>query len=595
MPTLLRTYPRSISRGSLCSRVIPYPDPTNAYPDLYGSELFDSAITGRVVHTTILTGSAQNVSSYTTGEVTLKAGRLYALAINSRTSISADPNIPTFSGPSVTWTQQNTQQHDTTGTSRKRITLWTCIPSSDTTAALVASFGGQTQTDIGLSIHEFSNQNATTPVPQAVGGFDDTITVQTLTITLSAFGSLQNAVFAVFGIGSVTSVPTLGAGFSPASDISTGTNNRQTAQFRDSPDTSVDMSWSVVEEIGGIAIEIAFVSNATVIAVTKALAYMVVAPHAALTKSLSYRVNRPVSAITKSLNYDIRRTPAAVTKSLAYDINSVSVVGITKGLVYDIRRTPAAITKALVYRIRRQQAAITKSLRYAVRVVGPLAKSLKYSVKRPALAITKSLKYTVKRPASAITKSLGYATRKPAAAITKSLQYATRKSSSITKTLRYLVDRPTSAITKTLKYTVRIAGAAALAKSLTYRVRKPAAAVTKSLRYSLSKNAAVTKQLRYELPRAAMMLALRYAIKSPTVFVRHLVYRVIPRRNDEWTPLNRASSSPFESSSGSSGVFTSSTTSPAAFTDMSTPQVNQWSSQTPEQNSPFEDEDIGIT
>lgn len=210
------------------------------------------------------TQGAQSASSITTASVSPTA-KVYMVAVNSRTGISTDPNVPTLSGWGITWNQIATAQHDIAGSSRKRITLFWGYNASPSSGTLTADFSGQTQTDMGIVVDEITNADTSSPIVQSVTATDDTITVSTLTATLAAFADADNATYSAGGIGSTTSTFTPGTGFTTVSNLSTGTSNRLSTQFRSDNDTSVDMSWSANEEIGIIAVEIAEVTAGTTV------------------------------------------------------------------------------------------------------------------------------------------------------------------------------------------------------------------------------------------------------------------------------------------------------------------------------------------
>lgn len=191
--------------------------------------------------------------------------KVYLVAVNSRTGISTDPNVPTLSGWGITWNQIATAQHDIAGSSRKRITLFWGYNASPSSGTLTADFGGQTQTDMGIVVDEITGADTTSPIVQSTTATDDTITVSTLTATLGAFADTDNATYSAGGIGSVGSTFTPGTGFATVSDLGTGTSNRLSTQFKNTNDTSVDMSWSANEEIGIIAVEIGVAGSGTTV------------------------------------------------------------------------------------------------------------------------------------------------------------------------------------------------------------------------------------------------------------------------------------------------------------------------------------------
>lgn len=218
-------------------------------------------------------------STSATGSYTPTANRLVLAAVASRTGITADPNIPTLTGNSLTWVQVATVVYDNTSSSRRRITVFRALGASPSTGTLAFDFGGQNQTNVVMLVDEFSGidtsgTNGSGAIVQSATNFDNATgtPVSTLTVTLGAFGSANNATYGAFGNGVATDTATAGSGFSKISeDNSGGTTIRETSEFKNSNDTSVDMSWSNVSELGGIAIEI---KAAAVVSTVKLLALM---------------------------------------------------------------------------------------------------------------------------------------------------------------------------------------------------------------------------------------------------------------------------------------------------------------------------------
>jgi hypothetical protein len=87
-------------------------------------------------------------STATTASVTPVANRLYLLTVTSRTNITTDPNIPTVTGNSLTWVSINSVVYDTTGASRRRVTLFRALGASPSSGTISVDFGGQNQTHV---------------------------------------------------------------------------------------------------------------------------------------------------------------------------------------------------------------------------------------------------------------------------------------------------------------------------------------------------------------------------------------------------------------------------------------------------------------
>jgi hypothetical protein len=135
-------------------------------------------------------GSTASTASYTP-----KPGYLYLLAIASNTNLTADPNAPTATGNGMTWTQVATVVWDTTGPTRKRITLFAAMHNAPTVGAISIDCGGQAQTIINWTLDEqdrcalTSNSNT---LARELTGITDVI------VTLSAFSQPYNLGYGVF-------------------------------------------------------------------------------------------------------------------------------------------------------------------------------------------------------------------------------------------------------------------------------------------------------------------------------------------------------------------------------------------------------------
>lgn len=221
-----------------------------------------------VAAATLTSGNdAAGVTSKATASVTLTAYRLYLLTVTTRTA-SGDPNHATATSTGATWVEVNSNNYDSTG-SQKRTTVLRAMVASNQTGAITIDFAGQTQSDVVWSIDEITNvdtsgTNGSGAVVQSAvnsnaGGGG------TLTTTLAAFGSSNNATWGACSIGNGSGTSTAGTGFAKVSENATASNLRLMTEFKNSNDTTVDYTESTTTaELGGIAIEIKANSGFTI-------------------------------------------------------------------------------------------------------------------------------------------------------------------------------------------------------------------------------------------------------------------------------------------------------------------------------------------
>lgn len=226
-----------------------------------------------VAVTNILGGTDEDGnSSSTTASFTPSANKLQFLTVGSRTGITADPNQPTVTGDGLTWVVVNSVVYDTTSASRRRQTVFRALGASPSTGSLTIDFGGQNQTDVVWILDEASGMdttgtNGSGAVVQSVTNKDETGTATSLTVTLAAFGSADNATYGSFGWDGSTSTGTQGSGFTLLkTQNDTGTDISSLTEFKNTNDTSVDATFSpAVGVVGGIAIEIKAATVASVV------------------------------------------------------------------------------------------------------------------------------------------------------------------------------------------------------------------------------------------------------------------------------------------------------------------------------------------
>lgn len=201
-------------------------------------------------------------STATTASVTPTSNALVLISIATRTNITADPNIPTVTGNSLTWEVVQSIVYDTTGASRKRLTVLRALGASPSTGTISIDFGGQNQTDVVWSVSEFtgvdtSGSNGSGAIVQSNSTFNATL-ASSYSIALGAFSSTNNATFGAFaGSGTATLPATAGSGFTILGSEATASGGALVVdEYKSTNDTGVDISWSGNTDNGAVAIEI---------------------------------------------------------------------------------------------------------------------------------------------------------------------------------------------------------------------------------------------------------------------------------------------------------------------------------------------------
>ena len=143
-------------------------------------------------------------SSSTTASTTPASNKLQLLLVASRTGITANPNQPTATGNSLTWVAIASVIYDSTSSSRRRVTLFRALGASPTAGAITIDFNGQNQTDVVWILDEAtgmdtSGTNGSGAIVQSATNVDEGGSATALTVTLAAFGSVDNGTYGGFG------------------------------------------------------------------------------------------------------------------------------------------------------------------------------------------------------------------------------------------------------------------------------------------------------------------------------------------------------------------------------------------------------------
>lgn len=206
------------------------------------------------------TNSAVGGSSYATASWTPVANRLYLATFVTRTGITADPTQPTATGNGLTWVVIDTIVYDDSSSSRRRVTLFRAMGASPTTGALTFDEAGQAQTNAFWAVDEGTGMdttgtNGSGAIVQSVQA-KDVVGTTTLTATLAAFSSTDNATYGAIGFTTAGAAVTPGSGFTKLGDNNDSSSTRVVTEWKATNDTTVDFSPDGTQQIGIIAAEI---------------------------------------------------------------------------------------------------------------------------------------------------------------------------------------------------------------------------------------------------------------------------------------------------------------------------------------------------
>lgn len=206
-----------------------------------------------VVATLLTTdGSTADQDSYTTASVNPSPNRLYLLFVGS-TKAGNDPGQPSISGLGMTWAPAGSVLN------QGRISTFRAAGSASS-GALTIDFAGVTQESCTWALievlHVDLTANGANAIVQLVGG--QTAGAQaSLSITLSAFTSTDNATLGAFFQGDGVSAITEGTGFTELSESPAGFALQ--TEYKTTNDTSVDWTFSPNANGQGVGIELKFV------------------------------------------------------------------------------------------------------------------------------------------------------------------------------------------------------------------------------------------------------------------------------------------------------------------------------------------------
>lgn len=187
-------------------------------------------------------GSDTNATSYTTASISPTGNTLILVSVYSRKT--GDATGATLTGNGLTW-ESVVSQEDSGNSLRHEI--FRSMGASPSTGAITIDFGAQTQELCAWNVTQFngvdtSGTNGSGAVGVSAGNVDESMGNTGITVTLAAFGSVNNATY-----GSTRAGNTIveGTGFTELAEVSSATDVPFfQAQWKNTPDTSVDWSWA---------------------------------------------------------------------------------------------------------------------------------------------------------------------------------------------------------------------------------------------------------------------------------------------------------------------------------------------------------------
>lgn len=209
--------------------------------------------------------SGTDATSYATASIAPTANNLVlAACLNADNEV---PVTPTASGGGLsTWVEVRTVT--LLGPARRRLTVFRGLSATPTSGALTFDFAGNTQLTCSWSVAQFENvdltgTNGSGAVVQSVPTVDAFGT--SITMTLAAFGSANNATYGAVIIDDSAEGQTPGGGFTEihdVPDVDPTLANVLFTEWRNDNDTTVDESSASSLDRSGIAVEIKFAAAA---------------------------------------------------------------------------------------------------------------------------------------------------------------------------------------------------------------------------------------------------------------------------------------------------------------------------------------------
>lgn len=211
-----------------------------------------------ITNTHLTTASSSvNGKVFTTLSVTPGGNKLVTLAVISEIN-SGVVDAPAVAGNGLTWVEIANVAYATIAAQTARLAFFRAMGASPSSGTIVITFPA-TVAAVIWSVFEFdgvdtSGSNGSGAVVQSATNRVDS--ASSLIVTLASFGNSNNGACGCFAT-STNNTGTEGTGFSLiAQDTETSPSIMLGTEWRNDNDTSVDMSFSSSNRIGGIAFEI---------------------------------------------------------------------------------------------------------------------------------------------------------------------------------------------------------------------------------------------------------------------------------------------------------------------------------------------------
>lgn len=195
-------------------------------------------------------------SSATTASISPTANALILVSLVIENTSSTNPTDPSLSGNGITWTLVNSSLYDSSSTSRRKVFVFKGLSASPSSGAISITLG-EAEAGVLWSVDQFIGVNTSSPVVQSGHNEDESTSVSSITVTLSAFAKSSNMGFGAFGDATGSLTHTAGSGFTKYGDVNASSPGIGLFTEANSlNDNTVDGSLSANDFIGAVALEI---------------------------------------------------------------------------------------------------------------------------------------------------------------------------------------------------------------------------------------------------------------------------------------------------------------------------------------------------
>lgn len=196
---------------------------------------------------------------YTTASISPSAYDLVLCHITLQRADSAAPSTPTVTGNGITYDLIDRVDYDIATTSRNTTFLFRGMSASPSSGAITITCGETTDQAIWaidkVTGADTSGTNGSGAIVQSATNVETTGSGNSLTVTLGAFSSTDNATYGAFADDGADDY-TEGSGFTKLGYAQITSDLVSQTEWKSTNDTSVDISFNVNDLVGGIAIEI---------------------------------------------------------------------------------------------------------------------------------------------------------------------------------------------------------------------------------------------------------------------------------------------------------------------------------------------------